>query len=90
MPRERKIQYQRTISQELHTAWLKLKRKGDSAIIAEKLDLSRPVIDRALLYGYVAQVADLPDQINKFFFERMEAEKSQAKKLTAMADSLAK
>lgn len=90
MPKTRKINYDRTISQELHTAWLKLKRKGDAAIIAEKLGYSRPVIDRALLYGYVAQVKDLPEQINKFFFDRMDGEKKTAKKLTDMSDSLAK
>lgn len=75
----------RTVSQELHDAWKKLKRKGDPEVMAAELGYSRPVIDRALLYGYIS-MPELPDAINKFFKARLEGERQTAQELNTLAD----
>lgn len=74
----------RTIAPELHAAWLKLKRKKDPEVIAEALGYSRPVIDRALLYGYIS-IPELTEKINKFFIDRLNKEKQQAQGLMGLA-----
>lgn len=84
--KDKKI-FERTVAKELHDAWKKLKRKRDGELMATELGYSRPVIDRALNYGYVA-MPELPDLINKWFMDRLKAERADAKKLTEEAAKL--
>lgn len=85
MPRQNKREWARTVSPELHAAWKKLRRKGDPELMAEKLQYSRPVIDRALIYGYVS-MPELPDKINAFFKKRLVDERGQAQELNDLAN----
>lgn len=85
MARQNKREWPRTISQELHVAWKRLRRKGDPELMAETLQYSRPVIDRALLYGYVS-MPELPDKINAFFKARLQGERTSAQELNDLAD----
>ena len=62
------------ISSELFETWKKLKRKGDPGALCKALELSRPVIDRALNYGHVKNEKN-DERISKFFAKRLEAEK---------------
>jgi hypothetical protein len=87
MARESKKVWTRTVSQALLDAWQKLRRKGDPELMAEKLQYSRPVIDRALIHGYVS-LPELPDKINKFFMDRLKEEEETAKALLAQADKV--
>lgn len=87
MARETKKVWHRTVSQQLLDAWKKLRRKGDPEVMAEKLGYSRPVIDRALIYGYVS-LPELPDKINKFFMDRLNEEEKTAAALLAQADKV--
>lgn len=73
--------YPRTVAAELLEAWQRLKRRGDGEVMAEELQYSRPVIDRALNYGYVT-LQELPDKINKWLKERLERERAEAADLT--------
>lgn len=77
-----KTVYELNISPELFEAWGKLKRKKDSETIATKYGFSRPVIDRALNFGYV-KLPEVIVRINDFFAERKEEESKMAKKLTS-------
>lgn len=72
--------HKRTIAQELHEQWRKLERKGDSEKIAELLGVSKPTIDKALIYGCVHQQV-LVDGITKFFADRILKEKEDADRL---------
>jgi hypothetical protein len=89
MARETKKQWPRTVSQPLLDAWQRLRRKGDPELMAKTLQYSRPVIDRALIYGYVS-LPELPDKINKFFMDRLSEEEKTASKLMAQADKVDK
>jgi hypothetical protein len=75
--------FERTISLELHEAWKNLARKKDQTAISEYAGFSVPVINRALLYGYV-KTPEVTDLINKFFKERLEKEDKEAKELRAL------
>lgn len=77
------IKYERTITEELHEAWKRLRRKRDGELMATELQYSRPVIDRALNYGYVA-MPELPDLINGWFMARIKREKESAKILNEL------
>lgn len=70
----------RTIAPELHKQWRKLERRKDSEAIAELLNVSKPTIDKALIYGNVHQQMII-DGINKFFADRLLAEKNKADEL---------
>jgi hypothetical protein len=70
----------RTISKELHDQWKKLRRKGDPKVIAAELDVSKPTIDNALRYGFVA-TQRLTDGITKFFADRLLKEKDAGAEL---------
>ena len=72
-----------TIAPELFEAWKKATRKKDTQKIATVLNISRPLITRALVYGHVTKDG-LVDQINLFFKTRLEAEKDTASELNAM------
>jgi len=74
----------RTIAEELHKQWRNLERKGDSKEIAELLGVSKPTIDKALIYGAVHQ-QKIVDGITKFFASRLIKEKEAGKRLEKMA-----
>lgn len=76
--------HRRTIAKELHTQWRKLERKGDSEKIATILEVSKPTIDKALIYGCVHQQL-IVDGITKYFADRMLKEKESAGQLKEMA-----
>lgn len=79
----------RTIAPDLHEAWLKLKRKKDAAVIMAAIGYSRPVIDRALNYGFVS-MPELTDKINKFFLDRLKKESQTGSELIALHNQLEK
>lgn len=85
MKRESKTVWNRTIAEELHETWLRLKRKKDPEAIAEALGVSRPVIDRALLYGYVS-IPELTGKITQFFEDRLNKERADAVRLNALSE----
>jgi hypothetical protein len=68
---------QRTIAPELLAQWQRLRRPGDSTAIAKKLQLSKGVIDNALIYGHVCQQSTI-DGICEFYAERIRGEIDQA------------
>lgn len=79
----------RTIAPELHEAWIKMKRKRDSEAMVKALGRSRPIIDRALNYGFVS-LPELTDQISKFFLDRMNQEKKSGAEIIALHNHLNK
>lgn len=79
-----KVRHRRTIAIELHKQWRKLERKGDAEKLATALNVSKPTIDKALIYGCVHQQA-LVDGITKFFADRILAEKENAQALNDLA-----
>lgn len=85
--RTNKRQWERTITLELHEAWKQLRRIGDPELMAKELQYSRPVIDRALLYGYVS-MPELTDKINKFFKDRLENERKEATAMLKLQDQV--
>lgn len=87
MARTNKKIWPRTVSQALLDAWKGLRRKGDPELMAKELKYSRPVIDKALIYGYVS-LPELPDKINKFFMDRLKEEEKTAGALIAQADKV--
>lgn len=87
MERTNKRNWECTITKELHDAWKILRRKGDPELMAETLQYSRPVIDRALIYGYVS-MPELPDKINNFFRDRLNKEKEDAQGLLQLNDEV--
>jgi hypothetical protein len=82
--RESKKQWPRTVAEELHESWKTLKRKKDPDVIAKQLGVSRPVIDRALIYGYVS-IPDLADKITKYFEDRLNKERGDASRLNNLS-----
>lgn len=79
-----KVRHRRTIALELHKKWRDLERKGDADKLATELNVSKPTIDKALIYGCVHQQA-LVDGITKYFADRILREKEQAQQLTDLA-----
>lgn len=84
MSRESKKQWPRTVAEELHEAWKSNRRKGDPEALAAHCGVSRPVIDRALLYGYVS-VEGLTDKINQYFEDRLKKERQDAARLNSLS-----
>ena len=74
-------QWPRSVSIDLLQAWQKCKRKNDPEKMATELGYSRPVIDRALIYGYVS-MPELTDKITNFFRDRLAKEKQDAASLS--------
>lgn len=74
---EKKIEYECTISPDLLATWQKLRRRNDPEAIAKAVGKSRPIIDRALLYGHV-KIEGLTSAISKFFSDRLQDEKKQS------------
>lgn len=81
--------WKRTISEDLFNTWKSLRRRKDAEAIAEKTGFSRPLIDRALKYGYVA-TPELAPLITEFFENRLESENRDAARLTKKAAELIK
>lgn len=77
----------RTIAEELHKQWRLLMRKGDAELIAEQLEVSKPTIDKALIWGNVHQ-QKVVDGITKFFADRLLKEKEAANQLHEMQELL--
>lgn len=87
--RKNKREWPRTVTAELHEAWQQLRRIGDPELMARELKYSRPVIDRALIYGYVS-MPELTDLINKFFKDRLERERTEAAAMLKLQDQVKK
>jgi hypothetical protein len=75
-----KKEYRRTISKELHEQWRKLYRIGDSDAISKHLGLSKPTVDKALIYGNVHR-SETIDFITSYFYDRLKREDNDAKRL---------
>jgi hypothetical protein len=88
MEKVNKRGYECNIAPELWDAWKKLKRRKDPQVIAKKIGVSRPVIDRALIYGNVAKPG-LAEKINKFFETRQKEERKAANRLNGADDGQA-
>jgi hypothetical protein len=82
-----KNKYPCTVSKDLWDTWRKVARHGDIADLEKFCEVSRPTIRRAINNGYVVQ-NDLPDKINRFFYERLVREKAEAERLIALADEV--
>lgn len=76
---------QRTIAKELHQQWRRLERKNDSEELAKLLEVSKPTIDKALIYGAVHQQR-LVDGITTYFAARLLREKEAGDNLKNIAD----
>lgn len=85
--RTSKKEWPLTVAPELLASWQKLRRKKDPETIAAKLGVSRPVIDRALIYGYVG-VENLATGITLFFEERLNQERKDAARLNNLAETV--
>lgn len=72
--------HKRTIPTELLAQWKKLERKNDSEKLANLLIVSKPTIDKALIYGCVHQQM-IVDGINKYFEDRLNSERATADRL---------
>jgi nitrogen regulatory protein PII-like uncharacterized protein len=72
-----KKDYPQNIAPELFEAWKLATRQGDTMKLAKKLGVSRPTIERAILYGSVVK-EDLIEGISQFFEDRIEEEKQKA------------
>lgn len=73
MPKDKR---RRTIDTKLLAEWGKLARKGDPEKLAALLKVSKPTIDKALIYGSVQQQR-IVDGINNYFAERLLEEAKQ-------------
>lgn len=76
----------RTIAISLFEVWKHQTRIGDAAKLVDVTGLSRPTIDNALTYGAV-QKQELVDAINKFFEDRLNREREDAKRLKELTNS---
>lgn len=83
---KKKPLHARTISADLHREWKKLKRQGDSEKLREILGISKPTIDRALIYGNVHQDR-IVETITNFFLGRIAREKQTAEVLKTAAET---
>jgi endonuclease III-like uncharacterized protein len=82
--KKNKVRHRRTIALELHKQWRNLERKGDAEKLAAELGVSKPTIDKALIYGCVHQQT-LVDGITKYFADRILREKEAAQGLSDLA-----
>lgn len=83
--RKKPTRHQRTISAELFGQWRKLERKNDSTVLAKHLNVSKPTIDKALIYGCVHQQV-LVDGITTYFADRIMRETATAEGLRDLQD----
>lgn len=87
-PKRKTERHRRTIALELFKKWHELERKGDSTALAKLLSVSKPTIDKALIYGCVHQQA-IVDGITTYFTARIQSEKAQAEQLGAIQNTSA-
>lgn len=85
MARIAKKEYPLTIPQELFDAWVKLRRTNDISTITRLSGLSRPLIDRALKYGYIKN-DNLVKIITEFYKKRIDDETEMGKFLLSKAE----
>lgn len=78
--KKKAARHKQTIPPELYKQWRELARKGDPTELAEKLGVSKPTIDKALIYGCVHQ-QKIVDGITKFFEDRLIAEREAGNRL---------
>lgn len=78
--KKKKPLHARTIAKELHDEWRRLQRNGDSEKLRQMLSVSKPTIDKALIYGNVHQDR-IVDTITNFFLGRIAREAQTAKLL---------
>jgi len=78
--KKKKQRFARTISADLHKQWRLLQRNGDSEKLAAILNLSKPTIDKALIYGCVHQER-IVETVTDYFMSRIGREKLQADQL---------
>lgn len=76
-----------TIDKELHKAWVKLTRRGDTARMAENFGYSKPTIEKCILYGHVNN-SELADMINAYFRDRLISEHKAAAELLELDATL--
>lgn len=76
--------WQCNISPDLLESWKKFKRHGDTETMANEFEVSYPVIQRALKYGFVT-IADLSAKITDYFYTRLQTESIAAQGLNQMA-----
>ena len=76
---------QRTIAEELHRQWRRLERKNDAVELARLLEVSKPTIDKALIYGAVHQ-QKIVDGITEYFASRLLREKEDGDRLSGLAN----
>lgn len=72
--------YRRTIAVELFNQWRQLARKGDPDAIANLLKVSKPTINKALIYGNVNSEA-VKTGITQYFADRLRKELDDAEEL---------
>jgi hypothetical protein len=68
--------FEQTITDKRLQKWRSARRMNDSKIISERFGICRPVIDRALNFGYVKKQKTI-EAIDQYFDER---EKLEGKK----------
>ena len=86
MTKKKEPRHRRTIAEELHAQWRNLERKNDSETLAGILGVSKPTIDKALIYGCVHQQA-IVDGITKYFADRIISEKEEASRLKDLVEN---
>lgn len=79
-----KRDFECTIAPKLFKGWQAMRRKGDPELIMELTGKSRPIIDKALIYGHVKDNA-IADIITKFYNDRIKAENEQGEVLLKAA-----
>lgn len=72
--------FERTIEPELYEAWQMLYRTKDVEELMEITGKSYPIIQRALMHGHVKN-DELCDTISKFYEDRSQKQKGQAKSI---------
>lgn len=75
--------FRRTISEELFQQWRNLSRKGDPIELMKVLGVSKPTINKALIYGCCHQQSVI-DGITKYFADRILKEKADAENLRSL------
>lgn len=80
------VRHNRTVAEELFIQWRAMMRTGDSEAMAKILEVSKPTIDKALIYGCVHK-QKIVDGITKYFADRIIREKEEATRLKELVDN---
>lgn len=81
--KQTKKTFERTIDEDLFNAWKMLYRTGDIPELMELTGKSYPIIQNALHKGHVKSES-VCDTISKFYIERREKQKEQARKIASI------